>query len=217
MAQEIIYTQTKSHWDSANWNSVGSGEGFDSHIFTVPEGMKFARYSLDVDIASMASSMTAADAPKIGATGEQSISIRWWYNSFGKIKYTVTVYAGDPEPVPIWHNENNWAGKSMSAIKQGLDIDLMGRGPSAKKLFARLKRFSGNPFEYRFDSPGKLEPVNITPEIPLGLIATLKYGTVGAIMLHALHQGYTVTGKFSAGGALPFDDVIKMEIRKQQV
>jgi hypothetical protein len=214
MAQQVIYTQTKSHWDVGNLSSVNSGEGFDSHVFTIPEGMKFARYSLEVDVASLASSMTVVGAPKVGATGEQTIQVRWWYNSFGKIRYTITVYGGEPEPVAIWHGENNWAGKALSAIKQDLDIDLMGRGPIAKRLFARMKRFSGNPFEYRLDSAGKQDPVTITAEIPLGLIATIKYGTIGAIMLHALNQGYTVKGSFNAGSALPFDDALDIEMRK---
>ena len=54
-----------------------------------------------------------------------------------------------------------------------------------------------------------------TQDTALGLIATVKYGAMGGMILYALDKGYEVLGQFDAGGALPFDDELTMSFEKR--
>jgi len=151
MSQELIYTETRSHWDDdLDWNPGESGKGIDTHTFTLSKGMKFARYLIDVDVASLASGYNVESSPKAGATGEQQIRVRWWYNPFGKIRYTLQAYGGEPEVVTVWHGENNWVGKALNTLQQDQDFQISGRGSVARKLFGRMVRIAGNDLEHNF-------------------------------------------------------------------
>ena len=214
MIQEVVYKTTKSHWDESGWNPAKPGHGTDTHSFTMPGGMKFARYSIDVEVASLASGINPESAPKPGATGEQVIRVKWWYNPFGKVRYTISAYAGDPETVVIRHGENNWAGKALIAMELGHTINLFGHGPVAKKLFLRMKRMSDRPVES--DTHSQLEPdrIGVNRSIALGLVATVKYGVIGGILLAALGDGYDISAAFDPHGALPFDDELTIGMAK---
>lgn len=216
MAETLIFTGTKSHWDSEEeWNPAGSGQGKDTLSFTIPEGSRFARYSVEMEVASAGSGCIVESAPEQGDAGPQFIRVRWWYNPFGKIRYTVSVYAGDPETVVVYHGENNWTGKTLNAIEQGLSLNLSGRGPIAKKLFSRMMRMSGKPMPYTFYSEPELASVTVSTDISLGLVASVKYGAVGGILLFALCSGYHAGAKFNPHGMLPFDDELTIEMRKK--
>jgi len=216
MAQELIYTNTKSHWDNdLDWNPGESGKGVDTHAFTLPEGMKFARYLIDVEVASLASGYNVESAPKAGATGEQRIQVRWWYNPFGKIRYTIHVYGGEPEAVTVWHGENNWVGKALNTLQQEQELKISGRGGVARKLFGRLMRMAGKDLERTFYSQPKSDSVAVKQNTALGLIATVKYGAIGGAILFALDKGYEVTGHFDAGGSLPFDDQLTISFSRR--
>jgi hypothetical protein len=216
MAQEVIYTETKSHWDNdLDWNPGESGKGIDTHAFTLPEGMKFARYLIDVEVASLASGFNVESTPKAGATGEQQIQVRWWYNRFGKIMYTLRVYGGEPEAVTIWHGENNWVGKALDTLQQEQELRIAGRGGVARKLFGRMMHVADKELERTFYAQPKSDSVAAKQNTALGLIATVKYGAIGGTILFALDKGYEVTGHFEAGGALPFDDELTISFEKR--
>ena len=88
MAQKILYQKTRSHWDDeVDWNPAKSGQGKDTHVFTIPNEEKFARYSIGLEVASAGSGCIVEVAPDFGATGDQFVRVRWWYNPFGKIRY----------------------------------------------------------------------------------------------------------------------------------
>ena len=214
MVQEVVYKKTKSHWDESGWNSAKPGHGTDTHSFTMPEGMKFARYSIDVEVASLASGINQESTPKPGATGEQVIRVRWWYNPFGKVRYTISAYAGDPETVVIRHGENNWAGKALIAMDLGQNVNLLGRGPVAKKLLLRLKHMSDRPVESDAHSQSGLDRISVNRGIALGLVATVKYGVIGGILLAALGEGYDISATFDPHGPLPFDDELTIGMAK---
>jgi len=177
--------------------------------------MKFARYLIDVDVASLASGYNVESSPKAGATGEQKIQVRWWYNPFGKIRYILHVYGGESEVVTVWHGENNWVGKALNTLQQGQDLQMPGRGSVAKKLFGRMMRIAGNELEHNFFAQPKSGSVMADEVVALGLMTTVKYGAIGGTILFALDKGYKVTGHFDAGGALPFDDQLTLSFEKR--
>ena len=216
MAQEMIYSEARNHWDDeSSWIPGVSGNGVDTHTFTLPAGMKFARYSIDIDVASLASYYKVESAPKAGGAGEQQIRVRWWYNPFGKIRYTLNVYAGESETVTVWYGENNWAGKALNTLEQDLNLRMPGRGSVARKLFSRMMRMANKDLERNFITHPKSGSVAATQDTALGLIATVKYGAMGGMILYALDKGYEVLGQFDAGGALPFDDELTMSFEKR--
>ena len=216
MAQELIYTMTKSHWDNnLDWNPAESGKGVDTHIVSLPEGTKFARYSIDVEVASLASGCNVESAPEAGATGEPRILVRWWYNPFGKISYTLHVYAGAPEPVTILYGENNWVGKALDTLRQEQEVKIAGRGHVARKLFGRMMRMAGRDLERTFYAQPKSDSVTVNQDVAFGLMATIKYGAIGGTILFGLNKGYEVTGEFDAGGPLHFDDQLTISFRKR--
>mgnify|MGYP000203410516 CR=1 FL=1 len=217
MAQELIYSETRNHWDDeSDWIPGESGKGVDTHIFTLPAGKKFARYSIDVDVASLASFYRVESAPKAGATGKQQILVGWWYNPFGKIRYTLNVYAGEPETVTIWYGENNWAGKALNTLEQDLNLRMPGRGGVARKLFGRMMHLANKDLERNFMTHPKSGSVAATQNTALGLIASVKYGALGGMILYALDKGYEVKGQFDAGGPLPFDDELTVSFTKRK-
>jgi len=217
MAQKIVYQKTKSHWDDeGDWNPANSGQGKDTHIFTIPQGEKFARFSVDLEVASAGSGCIVESAPDTGDTGEQFMRVRWWYNPFGKIRYVLTAYTGEPETVSIYHGENNWAGKALYTVRQGLNIHLSGRGPIAKKLFSRLMRMSGKEMPHTFYAEPQAATIPVARDVALGLVATVKYGAIGGILLYAVDSGYEVRGKFDPHGVLPFDDELIIEMKKEE-
>jgi hypothetical protein len=216
MAQTIIYRKTRSHWDDeGDWNPANSGQGKDTHAFTIPMGEKFARYSMDIEVASAGSGCIVEYWPDGGAMGDQFIRVRWWYNPFGKIRYALTVFTGAPETVLIYHGENNWGGKTLDTLRLEQDIDLSGRGPIAKKLFSRIMRMSGKAVSHTSYSQPELATIAVSRDVALGLIASIKYGAVGGILLLALDSGYEVHARFDPHGMLPFDDELTIAMRKK--
>ncbi len=215
MPQTLIYEKTKSHWDDeGDWNPANSGQGKDTHAFSIPRDSRFARYSVDMEVASAGSGCIIESFPEAGAKGDQFIRVRWWYNPFGKIRYKLSVYAGDPEVVQIYHGENNWGGKTLTTIEQQQDLNLAGRGPIARKLFSRMMRMSGKPMARNFYSDPELASIGVSRDIALALVASIKYGAIGGIILFALDSGYKVKGTFDPHGILPFDDELTIEMRK---
>jgi hypothetical protein len=166
-------------------------------------------------VASAGSGCLVETAPDTGDTGEQFMRVRWWYNPFGKIRYTLTVYTGDTEIVSLYHGENNWAGKTLYTVRQGLDLHLTGRGPIAKKLFSRLMRMSGKEMPHTFYAEPRPATIPVLRDVALGLIATVKYGAIGGILLYAIDSGYEVRGKFDPHGVLPFDDELIIDMKKE--
>jgi hypothetical protein len=216
MAQTIIYQETKSHWDDeSDWNPANSGQGKDRHVFTIPMDDRFVRYSLDIEVASAGSGCIVESWPDTGAIGDQFIRVRWWYNPFGKIRYALTVFTGAPETVLIYHGENNWSGKTIDTVRLEQDIDLSGRGPIAKKLFSRIMRMSGKAVSRTLYSEPESATIQVSRDSALGLIASIKYGAMGGILLLALDSGYEVHARFDRHGMLPFDDVLTIEMRKK--
>jgi hypothetical protein len=219
MPQTLIFNQTKSHWydwyDEGEWEFASSDQGTDTFVFTIPEGSRFARYSVDLKVASAGSGCIVEYQPDPGDRGRQIVRTRWWYNPFGKIRYTISVYAGDPEIVPIYHGENNWTGKVVNTIQQEQDIDLSERGRIAKKLFSRMMRMSGKPIPHHFYSKPERASLSVSSDITLGLIASEKYGAIGGILLFALNSGYSVSAKFHPHGVFPFRNELVIEMRKK--
>ena len=216
MAQELIYSGIKSHYDKeADWNPAKSAAGMDTHLFTVPGNSRYARFSVDVEVASLASGYSVESAPEAGATGEQMIRVRWWYNSFGKIRYVLKVFAGEPETVTIWHGDNNWTANAIHSLQQGLDLTVAGRGRVAKKLFSRIRRMSPDTTEFHFNKAKGIHRTSVVENTALFLISTIKYGAIGGIILHALSRGYSISAEFNAGGPFPFDDLLKIDMTRQ--
>ena len=103
----------------------------------------------------------------------------------------------------IYHGENNWAGKTLYTVRQEQDIYLGGRGPIAKKLFSRLMRMSGKEMPHTFYVEPRSATIPVLRDVALGLIATVKYGAIGGILLFAIDSGYDVRARFDPHGALP--------------
>ncbi len=217
MAQTLVYQKTKSHYDEGTeWIPSKAGKGIDTHTFAVPEGGRFARYSIDVEIASVGSGCTVEYATDTGTTGEQIIRIRWWYNPLGKIKYILSAYAGDPEVVEVLYGENNWAGKAVAYIRQHQDLKVRGRGTVSKKLFSRMMSIMGKSMSSN-SHPGPEVVMDSVPRlVPLSLLASMKYAAIGGIILFALNEGYTVRSHFDPKGAFPFDDELTIEMTRNQ-
>lgn len=215
MTQNRIYVSTKSHWDNdEDWNPAESGQGVDTHAFTVPNTQKFARYSVDVHTNTMASGYIVESAPKTGSTGSQRIKIKWWYFPFGKISYTLNVFSGNVEVVKIVYGENNWIGKAQNAIQQDQNFQIIVRGPQAKELYQQIKRLSGQPMDVR----PLVEPVSntvlITAIIVLGLISIAAFATIAAILMYAISEGYNARANHKTQGPLPFDDELTIEVER---
>lgn len=215
MAQDKIYTRTKSHWDNdQDWNPAESGQGVDTHNFTVPDGKKYVRYSVNVLTATMFSGYLIEAAPRVGATGSQKVTVKWWYNPFGKIRYTLNVLAGDVEVIKIYFGENNWVGKAQNAIQQGQNFQIIVRGPDAKELFGQITRVSGRPMASNFFVEPVSDTVAITLIIVLGLMSMGAFATIAAILLYSIHEGYNAKASHKVHGPLPFDDELIIELTK---
>jgi hypothetical protein len=215
MAQKKIYSNTKSHWDNdKDWNPAESGQGTDTHDFTVPDGQKYVRYSVDVQTNTILSGYSIESAPKAGSTGRQKIKVKWWYNPFGKIRYTLEVFAGDAEIIKITFLENNWIGKAQDAIQQGQNFQIILRGPQAKELFGEITRLSGHPMGINFFIEPVSDSVAITLIIVLGLMSIAAFATIAAILIYAIHEDYNAKASHNVHGPLPFDDELIIEVNK---
>lgn len=213
MTQTLIYQKTKSHYDDGSqWIPSKAGIGIDTHAFSVPPGDHFARYSIDVEVASVGSGCTVDYAPDTGSGGDQVLRIRWWYNPLGKIKYILSAYAGEPEMVEVLHGENNWAGKAVGYVRQRQNLRLRGRGTVSRKLFSRMMSIVGKSMS-KESQPTPAVTLNSVPRlVALSLLASMKYAAIGGIILFALDEGYTIKAHFDPKGALPFDDELAIEM-----
>lgn len=178
----------------------------DTHNFTVPVGQKYVRYAVNVDKATNFSGYSIKSAPSVGDTGSQRVLVKWWYNPFGKIRYTLDVYSGDVEIITICFGENNWVGKAQNAIQENQNFKIVMRGPQEKELSENINAVSG-----------VVEPVSttvITLAIVLGFMSIAAFATMAAVLIYAIHEGYNAKATHKVNGPNPLDDELTIEVTK---
>jgi hypothetical protein len=181
----------------------------------VPAGLSFTRYSLHIDAQTMLSSASVTEAPTVGATGNNSVRTHWAYNPFGKISYTLSVFASDSagSPVAVAVGEDNWVQKCKDAINQNLKLRLDLKGPDALVLANAFRHAVGQ-------APLPLPPVptqnvvvmdDATAVTIIAVCAILAGVSVVALIvvllicLYAINQKFKVGVQFASKGPLPWD------------
>ncbi|MEB4591935.1 hypothetical protein VSS37_13160 [Candidatus Thiothrix sp. Deng01] len=230
MAQQLIYKKTKSHSDGDDDWIPDSAQGTDKHKFTIPADTKYVRYAISA--SENLGGYEVKSSPKRGATGDQNVNVKWWFLPFGNIKYTLRVYTGNVEIIPIEVGSNNWIGQALDAIKQGDNFKLILGGHDARNLFSTIKRLANDRFIPLADAstveaddmPGAesspaapiepmVEPITITIAIVLAIISIAAFATIAAIFIEAIHNGYNANAKHKAG-ATPLSDELEISVVK---
>lgn len=81
-----LLNESRSHYTSG----LAGQRGDDVFTFTVPAGEVFDSCQLTIQDSTMSSSASISAQPASGQTGSLSVTVHWFYNAFGKVRYQVT-------------------------------------------------------------------------------------------------------------------------------
>ena len=109
----------------------------------------------------------------------------------------VTIAVGSP----------NWIQKANKAIDQNRHIKIVVKGPEASTAATALSRGIKATTQSAIS-----EGVVITAVICITIIAVVGLGTVAAVCLYGISQGYKVKAKHAVHGPWPFDDELEFDL-----
>lgn len=209
--ERVVYEATREHADPPNFpiNLPEPGNGRDAHRFSVPDGLKFSRWEVEVRASSAGAGYRVEQPPPRGARGRQSLGVAWWYPPYGRMRYRLRAYAspgGDGDAPPVVFDSPGWVERATDQVTQGLPVELTVRGEKARLLHGALRR-QRQP-EARQQSGGTDIPVAsfevATVIIIVAVIAAviaLGMLTFGALLKMAMEKGYDVKDtKYKAAG-----------------
>jgi len=218
MPEQQIYSNTRSHWDNdGDPNPAEAGSGHDEHVFTIPSGEKFSRYELQINANTAFSSASVVQAPSADATGQQKIKVKWAFNPFGKIAYTLKVFSGAAvEPVEIHFGTPNAPQQAFDLIQQKKPLRLVVSGPDALALtdvFRKARNLGPlTPAQNSYSAAIGTGEVMLAAVICATIVAVVTLLVIVTICVVAIHYNYKVAIDYSRNGPLPFDDRLTIRL-----
>jgi N-acetylmuramoyl-L-alanine amidase len=210
--EKLVDETAKEHSDPKNFpiDLPEPGKGTDTIKFTIPKGMKFSRWEVEVLAMSTGAGYKVPDAPKLGAEGSHKISVDWWYLPYGKFNYKLKIYAspdGSSSGGKIMFDSAGWMEKAKDQITQGVPLKLGVKGEKAKQIYEAMQKHQDAQTKPAGldDVSVAMEPITITVVILVGIVifgilVVLGMLTLGAIIKMALDKGYNVKDtKYKAG------------------
>ncbi len=230
-SEKSVAKVKREHADPKNFpiDLPEPGKGTDAIKISIPDGLKFSRWEVEVLASSAAAGYKVVKAPKTGAEGDQTFNIDWWHLPYGKISYKLNVYAspdGKSFGDKVVFNSSGWMEKAKDQISQGVPLRLAVKGEKAKQIYDAMQTHQAQKQAQQAGNGGvaiAMEPITITVVILVGIVIFGILVALGLIMLGtvikmALDKGYDVKDtKYKAGvgeGQLRQDHEIAFNITK---
>jgi len=230
--EKIVEEVTKEHSDPKNFpiDLPEPAKGTDVIKFTIPKGLKFSRWEVEVLATSAGAGYKVPDAPQLGIEGSHKISVDWWYLPYGKINYKLKIFAspdGSTSGGKITFDSAGWMEKAKDQITQGVPLKLAVKGDKAKDIYNAMQKHQDAKTKPAGldDASVAMEPITITIVILVGVVifgilVALGLLTLGAIIKMALDKGYNVKDtKYKAGlgeGQLKQDHEIAFNLTRPE-
>ena len=206
--EQVIFEVTREHKPAhAGPISLPAPDrGEDQHPFTIPAGLKFTRWEVEVQTSDGGGSYQVNASPRTGAEGEQTIRVGWHYGPFGKITYLLHVYAspdGMFQAPVIYYDSPGWVDRSRDQMRQSNSFSLGMRGEKARVLYEHLRqRGQTNTQGLLVQSlDGGIISIPVgTAVVILGIgalvvaavLGFLGFATLGTVVKMAIENGYNV-------------------------
>jgi len=215
--QRIVAELTQQHADPANVpvNLPEPGSGVDTLQVSIPPGLKYNHWDIELLDASSAVQAVVEGAPPRGSEGQWPLRVRWSHPGYGKLKYRLRVYAspdGRSAPVRVVHGAPGFDQRSRSLVAQDVPVEMVLRGERAKLVYAALQQAQKHSGNGRTIS--KAQVVGVDDAIVIGIIVALGIATIASVvaglglfvlygvLMEAMKRGYDVrdtTFKMAAG------------------
>jgi hypothetical protein len=240
MSEQQVFSTIKTHTDNDGDIVPEFGSGTDTIAFTIPSGKQFKRYSIQkLPGTSLFAGYEVTDSPGAKAKGAQKIKVKWNYEMFGKIRYSLRVFADSPgvaaEDLQIDITDTDVVEQALQAIQQDLDFRIIVSGKSAGEMWNAIKRqiphataSTAQPVQPNTApvislaqpvQPGPafltgIEEVALGIGIIAGIVAVAGLATIVSIALVAISNGYNVVARHRARGPSPFDNELEIIVTK---
>lgn len=140
-----VVEERRTHRDPANFpiDLPEPGSGTDRFRIRIPPGLRFALVDLEVGELSPLADLEITGVPSRGAEGEVEVAVRWSHAPYGRISYSVKVYAnaeGRPPPMVLVDGSPGFAQRSKALIGQDAPVSVEVRGAKADALRIAVER-----------------------------------------------------------------------------
>lgn len=115
-----------------------------------------------------------------------------------------------PTVVTVRVGANNWVRTAHRAIDRKQRVKLVLTGPDALSLAEALRR-SRRPGGRNARIAG-VDDIAIVAAIAVTVIAVLGLGTLAAVCLYGINQGYNIRATHRTRGPMPFDDQLDLSL-----
>lgn len=197
-AERVVYHAVRDHRDPPNLMPEPD-RGRDVHTFTIPPGLRFSHWEVEVLNTSPGSGYRVLRGPQASATGQQRVTVEWWFGAYGRITYRLRAFAspdGRSRPSRIMKDQAGWTDQVRDRMQQGLPISLGLEGPQALALQTAVSQHpDARPTG---TAPRSLDfgvisgPVVIAIVAIIAIVIGLGMMVVGALLKQAMDQGYDV-------------------------
>ena len=145
IGQVEVFGQTKVYEDPNNFpiNLPEPGSGQDRFDVAVPDGLQLAHIDIEYLEQSPLASVEVVSGPKRGATGAQTIVLKWSHPPYGKIGYRVRVFAsrtGDSAPTLLVENSTGFNDRMRLLLDQQAPVAVLVTGTRAKLVYEGIQR-----------------------------------------------------------------------------
>ncbi|MGZ9098165.1 MAG: hypothetical protein ACXW3O_00550 [Brevundimonas sp.] len=175
-----VAEERRTHRDPSNFpiDLPEAGRGEDRIRVQLPPGTRFALADLEIGELSPLADLEITDLPARGSEGSVEIGIRWSHAPYGRIAYTLKVYAnadGRPPAVTVVDGSTGFAQRSRALIRQDAPVTVEVRGPLADGLRLALERAAPD-----------AAPARASEAITIGVIAIVAgigIAALGAVLI----------------------------------
>ncbi len=211
----VIYTKTTRHRNTSN--PVLPAAGTDTHSFTVPTQQKYSHFNIQTLNGHALSGYSIKSKPKAGAVGSRSIRVDWWYAPFGQVHYKIVVHGKPkssttkPPAQSITFGAVGWFEETMAAIDQGLDFNIVLKGPAATELFNAIRGPSVSGAVDPVITPGVV--IVITLAVAFVVVSLAAFALIGAVLIVAIRSGYNARAHYK-GSSNPLAAELEIRVTK---
>jgi N-acetylmuramoyl-L-alanine amidase len=204
--ETLVYDQEKDHADPPNFpiNFPEPGKGDDRHVFTIPDGLRFTRWDVEVLQSSPFAGYNVAVMPAPGAEGRQQIRVSWWYPMYGRMRYRLRVYASATGEVgagaPIVYEAPGWQEQVNNRLTQGLPVEVALRGDRAKLVYDTVRTAHPEAISAPVaaaliagvDDAIIIAVIGLAIVIVISIVIALGMAVLGYTLTQAMNNGYDV-------------------------
>jgi hypothetical protein len=132
--RQVVQLERRHAGEGLSRMMPGSGE--DRHEVTIPDGLRFSRWEIETTDSPPGSGYEVT-APSRGATGRQTVRVRWHYLPAGAFGYRLRVYASPDGRSPeqtVAVDSPGWDARAKDLFAQGHPTTLVLQGEKARQL-----------------------------------------------------------------------------------